>query len=67
MKFSETSTAKDYGLTVDDVDFEIVEPGNLTTIPTVLIIPHDDEFPIEPFEFASVQGAIDFVEFMKVS
>ena len=65
MKFSETSTAKDYGLTVNDVDFEIIEPGNLTKVPTVLIIPHDDNFPIESIEVKSIKAAKLLVKELK--
>lgn len=65
MNFNETETAKTYGLKLANIEIEIVKPGNLTKVPTVLIIPNEDEFPIEAFEFETMEEAEAFSKQIK--
>lgn len=57
IKFAETGSARDCDLTVNDVEFEIANIQYSVEKPTLLIIPNDDEYPIETMEFASINEA----------
>jgi len=53
--FKNTESAQEYELTINDVKVEILEDN------TVLIVPNDDEFPIEVFKFNLASEASEFV------
>lgn len=59
MKFSQTESAKEYGLTVNDVTFDVtIEPMVSNPKSLLLIVPNNDEFPIEVIKFDSESDAI---------